>query len=180
MTERSTLDSIDHENRWRISARILATLPLAYNWVFRDTLGDAYPHLESVIFKEVARDALNQIEHFTSRPHTPEEMADALFTVTTILFGPSLQGRAVFHSEETITVEINSCPLVMTAKSLKIEMERAFTVCNAYSRALVERLNPDFTIENRHAICLGRKTCEFVIGRPGTIEGEPAGLSPNE
>jgi predicted ArsR family transcriptional regulator len=169
MTERSALDCIDHENRWRIAARILATLPLAYNWVFRDTLGAAYPHLESVIFKEIARDALGQIEHFTSRPHTPAEVADALFSVSTILFGPSLQGKAISQSDEKITVEITACPLVETAESLKIEKDRAFTICNAYSRALVERLNPDFTIENRHAICLGEETCKFVIGRPGMI-----------
>lgn len=169
MTERSALDCIDYENRWRIAARILATLPLAYNWVFRDTLGAAYPHLESVIFKEIARDTLGQIEHLTTRPLTSAEMADVLFAVSTILFGPSLRGRITSQSDEKITVEMTACPLVETAESLKIEKDRAFTICNAYSCALVERLNPAFIIENRHAICLGEETCEFVLGRPGMI-----------
>lgn len=159
------IDRIPAEQRWRLAAQILTTLPLAYNWALRDSIGAAYPHLEQVIFKEVARDAL-KLADTAHLPHTRAgEIADTLNLLSAVIFGPEFQGDVLEKSRDSVMIRLSSCPFITVAREMRIEPERAYTICSAYSKTMVEALNSEFTLKNRTALCMGAPFCEKTIER---------------
>lgn len=157
------IDQIPAEMRWRLATRVLTSLPLAYNWALRDSVGEAYPHLERAIFKEIARDSRDIAFTYQLPKRTAMEIASTFRLISSIIFGPKFLKTSYASTGESAVMGIRECPICDMAEEMGIETERAHSACRAYCSTIVEALNPEYILINSQSRCLGDGICEMII-----------------
>ncbi|NYT05245.1 MAG: hypothetical protein GKC04_02565 [Methanomicrobiales archaeon] len=157
------VEIIPVEIRWRLAARALSSLPLAYNWAYRDRVGAAYPHLEKAIFSEAAKDALAVSMAYYAPVDEATDIARIFGVVSSVIFGPGFEGSITTLPEMGARVCVFGCPLLEVARDLGFELERAYDACDAYTRAVMDFFNSSHCIIREKAMCHGDPRCEFAI-----------------
>ena len=161
----SDIEAIPVEIRWRLAAKALCSLPLAYNWAFRDRVGSAYSFLEKAIFSEAAKETYAIAQAQFAPKDTPEDIARMFSIVSGVLFGP---GYEIEHEKAPSGAEIlrlRTCPLLSVADNLGFEPERAFDTCDAYTRSVVDHFGSLNSITRIKSMCRGDPYCEIMIGK---------------
>ncbi len=156
-------DVIPVDVRWKFAARMLTSLPLAYNWALRDVIGAAFPHLERAIMRETAVCAFEVAKSYNPPSSTAKDVAETFILISSVVFGPEFSRAHVTGSNNSAHLRISACPLCETAKKMDIEPERAHSICNSFCSAAVEMINPRFTLDCLKSICQGDNTCEIAI-----------------
>jgi hypothetical protein len=163
----SDIEAIPVEIRWRLAAKALCSLPLAYNWAFRDRVGGAYSFLEKAIFSEAAKETYSIAQAQFAPKETPEDIGRMFSIVSGVLFGP---GYEIEHEKAPSGDEIlrlRACPLLSVADDLGFEHERAFDTCDAYTRSVVDHFGSLHSVTRMKAMCRGDPYCEMRIGKMG-------------
>ncbi|KQC05806.1 MAG: hypothetical protein APR53_06765 [Methanoculleus sp. SDB] len=164
------IEVIPVEIRWRLAAKALCSLPLAYNWAFRDRVGGAYSFLEKAIFSEAAKETYAIAQAQFAPKETPEDIARMFGIVSGVLFGP---GYEIEHDTTPSGAEIlrlRACPLLSVADDLGFELERAFDTCDAYTRSVVGHFGSLCSVTRVKAMCRGDPYCEIRIGKIGALQ----------
>jgi predicted ArsR family transcriptional regulator len=156
------IEQIPIELRWRLAARTLAVLPLAYNQALREKMGEEYDKIEQQVLGKVAKDSRALAAAFQIPIHGPRSLAEIIGVTNAILFGPGFAIESE-ESPEGVVLRMTSCPMIGIANEIGLEPGRAYPACTAFHASLIESLNPEFRLIQKKAICKGDAYCEMVI-----------------
>lgn len=156
--------------RWKLAAREVSALPLAYRRAIRDGADDQlYNEIEREVWRERGREAGVIARAFGMPLGNAREVAEAFAAATRVLFGPEYryEVRESVPGEAVLTVR--KCAMTARAKELGENPLAVCNACHAYAKAAIPGLNPDCTLKYLSAICAGDGTCSIVV-RPARRE----------
>lgn len=167
---------VPDEMRWRIAANIAARIPLAYGMVFREVAGADYDRLEQQIWVTLAYSAREVAWTYSLPAGDSRELISALEILNVIFFGPDFKSEQISFEHDRSVLLIRKCPFLIRQQELSGPPDYAFNRCLAFSIALVEELNPLYTLRFVRAMCQGDRNCEMkVMTRKDAEEAEKRG-----
>lgn len=149
--------------KWQIAAHMVSTLPLLYDRVFRDIVGEDYDLVEQQIWISIAGEAAKVAASFRLPTGNAEELAQTLGLISVIFFGPDMRSEQVRISPERSVLVMKRCPFEVSATKIQMGGERLFHRCMAYSIAAIEAMNPDYTLRFVRSMCMGDGHCEMKV-----------------
>jgi predicted ArsR family transcriptional regulator len=156
---------IPMEIRWRIAARTLTFMPLAFARAFRETKGRSYEAVRSVAYREIAREITTLLSSFHFPATNAAEVAHAGDIIATIVFSPGMEGEPVEISHERVVFRIRECPVYGVSRETGIAPEMARKECEAFYAAMIEELNPAYSVAFSGGICTGSEFCDMTVAR---------------
>jgi hypothetical protein len=91
------------------------------------------------------------------------ELDNALSIISGILYGPEFKWDVIEEGEDRAVDRIIGCPFLNRASEMGIEPKDGFGSCQAYTRSIVENLNPKYTQRFESGMCLGDSYCENIV-----------------
>lgn len=167
---------VPYEMRWRIAANIAARISLAYGMVFREVVGADYDRLEQQVWVALAHEA-KEVAWTCSLPvGDSRELISTLEILNVIFFGPEFKSEHISFENDRSVLLIRKCPFLLRQQELSEPPADIFNRCLAFSIALVEELNPLYTLRFVRAMCQGDRNCEMkVVFRKDIEEAEKTG-----
>jgi hypothetical protein len=163
---------ITDEARWKVASRLAAALPVMYDVVFRETVGEKYDDMERDIWIEIGKEAKLVADAFRLPVKTPGEIAGTFQTVATIFFGPDwVRDRSEIGDDRAVLVT-KRCPFQIKEAEIRWRPDLHFHKCLVFSVIAVENLNNEYTLRFVRSMCMGDKHCEMKIMRKETVSGE--------
>jgi hypothetical protein len=166
---------IPEEERWQLSARIAAILPVLYRAAFVDIIGDEYDRIEQQVWVVLAQEAKTVAKTYGLPVGTAKDLASTLNIITTVFFGPEIKSEQVAFDDDRAVFLVKRCPLMLREEAVYGELGAAFNRCLAFSIAAVEALNPVYTLRFVRSACQGDRNCEMKIARKEMVEKEEQG-----
>ncbi|MBN1194874.1 MAG: hypothetical protein JXA08_05960 [Methanomicrobiaceae archaeon] len=157
--------NIPMEIRWRIAARTLTFLPLAFARAFRETKGRSYGAVRSAAYPEIAREIATLLSSFHFPATNAAEVAHAADIISTIVFSPGMEGDPVEISHERVIFRIKECPVNEVSRETGIAPEMARKECEAFYAAMIAELNPAYSVAFSGGICTGSEFCDMTVAR---------------
>ena len=159
-----TFERIPVDVRWKLAAREVSTLPLAYRRAIRDGADDPlYNEVERAVWREQGRGAGVIARAFGMPLGNAREVAEAFAAATGVLFGPEYRYEVKESAPDEALLTVRKCAMVARAKE---QGENPLAVCNAchgYTGAAIPGLNPDYALKYLSAICAGDDVCSIVV-----------------
>ncbi|WP_292365437.1 MULTISPECIES: hypothetical protein [unclassified Methanoculleus] len=156
--------------RWKLAAREVSALPLAYRRAIRDGADDQlYNEIERAVWREQGREAGVIARAFGMPLGNAREVAEAFAAATGVLFGPEYRYEVKDSAPDEAILTVRKCAMTTRAKEQGENPLAVCNACHAYSKAAIPDLNRDYTLKYRSAICAGDGTCSIVV-RPARRE----------
>ncbi|HOI13410.1 MAG TPA: hypothetical protein PLG75_06100 [Methanoculleus sp.] len=150
--------------RWKLAAREVSALPLAYRRAIRDGADNQlYNEIERAVWREQGRETGVIARAFGMPLGSAREVAEAFAAATGVLFGPEYRYEVRESGPKEAILTVRKCSMVARAKELG---ENPLTVCNAchaYTGAAIPGLNPDYASKYLSAVCAGDDACSIVV-----------------
>ncbi|KQC05807.1 MAG: hypothetical protein APR53_06770 [Methanoculleus sp. SDB] len=162
------MDHIRHipmEIRWRIAARTLTYMPLAFARAFGHRKSGSYEAVRSSVYREIAREIATLLSSFHFPATNAAEVAHTSDIIATIVFGPGMEGDPVEISHERVVFRIKECPVYHVSRETGIAPEMARKECEAFYTAMIEELNPAYSVAFSGGICTGSDFCDMSVVR---------------
>ncbi|NYT05244.1 MAG: hypothetical protein GKC04_02560 [Methanomicrobiales archaeon] len=166
------------EIRWRIAARTLAFMPLAFSRAFRESARASFDEVRSSAYRGIAREAAGLLSMYHLPSTHAAEIAHAEDVISSVLFGPVIDGDAIEISHEKAVFRIVACPFSQLIGEPGITCTMVQEECRAFHTALVEELNPAFAVSFSAGMCAGEPFCDMTIARKYPVR--PLGRVPAE
>lgn len=151
------------EKRWKLAARVLTYLPFAYGRAQEDSPGEDSASIESAVFRDLGK----EIQDIAAEYHLPTgnaaEIVQTLGAVSVTLFGSEFETPFIEGFDREAVIRLTACPMLSTADKKGVGAEKAGRTCTAYVTAVVECLNPRYTITTTQSMCRGDDFCEMII-----------------
>ena len=164
---------VPDEMRWRIAATVAAEIPLLYGKVFREIAGDQYDRLEQQIWVALAHSAREVAWTYSLPSGDSRELISTLEILNLLFFGPDFKSEQISFENDRAVLLIRTCPFLLRQQELSGPPGDAFNRCLAFSIALVEELNPLYTLRFVRAMCQGDRNCEMkIVTRKDAEEAE--------
>jgi hypothetical protein len=157
-------EDIPAEMKWEIAAKSATAMPWIYGMAFQGLIDEKRFHeIDQQIWKEGGREAKRLADKLDLPAKNAKEVNSAWGIVSTILYGPELKEDIIEENENRVVTRITGCPFLNRAKEMGIEPKDGFESCQAYSRSIVENLNPKYSQRFISGMCLGARYCENII-----------------
>ncbi len=157
-------ERIPMDARWKLAAREVSALPLAYRRAIRDGADDQlYNEIERAVWQEQGREVGVIARAFGMPLGDAREVAEAFAAATGVLFGPEYQYEIRDSAPGEAVLTVRKCAMVVRAKE---QGENPLVVCNAchaYANAAIPDLNRGYTPTYMSAICAGDGTCSIAV-----------------
>lgn len=154
---------IPDEARWKVAGRLAASIPVMYDFAFRDFVRDRYDDIERDIWLEIGKEVKIVADSFKLPSKTPKEIASTLLTVATIFFGPDWVRNLGDPGEDTAVLITKRCPFRMKEEELRGRPDFHIQKCLAFTTMAVENLNREYTVRFVRSMCMGDKHCEMKV-----------------
>jgi hypothetical protein len=150
--------------RWKLAAREVSALPLAYRRSIRDGADDQlYNEIERAVWREQGREAGVIARAFGMPLGNAREVAEAFAAATGVLFGPEYRYEVKESAPDEAVLTIRKCAMTARAKEQGENPLAVCNACHAYTKAAIPGLNRDYTLKYRSAICAGDGACSIVV-----------------
>lgn len=151
--------------RWKLAAREVSALPLAYRRAIRDGADDhLYNEVERAVWREQGRET-GVIARAFGMPHgNAREVTEAFAAATRLLFGPEYRYEVDDSGPGEAVLTVRGCAMTARAKEQGENPLAACNACHAYTNAAISGLNRDYAPKYRSAICAGDAACSIVVG----------------
>ena len=158
-------ERIPVDARWKLAAREVSALPLAYRRAIRDGADDQlYNEVERVVWQELGREVGVIARAFGMPLGNAHEVAEAFAAATRVLFGPEYQYAIRDSGPDEVVLTIRKCAMVERARGEGENPLAACNVCHAFSNAAIPDLNRNYALKYQSSICAGDSTCSVMIG----------------
>lgn len=154
--------------RWKLAARELSALPLAYRRAIRDGADDQlYNEVERVVWQELGKEVGVIARAFGMPVGNAHEVAEAFAAATRVLFGPDYQYEIRDSGPDEVDLTIRKCAMVERAEEAGENPLAACNVCHAFANAAIPDLNRNYVLKYRSSICAGESACSVTV-RPAS------------
>ncbi|MDD1705666.1 MAG: hypothetical protein LUQ12_01345 [Methanoregulaceae archaeon] len=154
---------IPEEIRWQSAAKIASMIPVAYGMAFRDRIGPDYERLEQQVWVALAHEAMIVARTFSLPVGNARELTSALDILNSVFFGPEIKSEQVSFESDRAVLLVRKCPLMLREQELHAPPGNVFNRCLAFSIAVIEELNPEYTLRFIRGMCQGDRNCEMKI-----------------
>jgi hypothetical protein len=103
------IEDIPAEVRWEIAAKAASAIPLAYDMVFREVLGDKYDEIERPIYIEAGKEMKGLAAALGLPTDNARDLDEAQNVLTTILYGPEFEFEKVEETEDRAVGKATGC-----------------------------------------------------------------------
>lgn len=163
-------ERIPADVRWKLAAREVSALPLAYRRAIRDGADDQlYNEIERVVWQEQGREVGVVARAFGMPIQDARGVAEAFAAATRIFFGPDYRYDIRDTGPDEAVLTIRGCAMAARANEQEEDPLIACNACHAYSKAAISALNPNYTLKYQGGICAGDRTCSIAV-RPARRE----------
>ncbi len=157
-------ERIPVDARWKLAAREVSALPLAYRRAIRDGADDQlYNEIERAVWREQGREAGVIARAFGMPLGNAREVAEAFAAATRVLFGPEYQYEVRESALGEAVLTVRKCAMATRAKEQGENPLAVCNACHAYSSAAIPDLNRDYASKYLNAICAGDSTCSIAV-----------------
>ncbi|MDN7012621.1 hypothetical protein FGW20_06120 [Methanoculleus sp. FWC-SCC3] len=154
--------------RWKLAAREVSMLPLAYRRAIRDGADDQlYNEVERAVWQEQGREAGVVARAFRMPLGNAREVTEAFAAATRLLFGPEYRYEVNDSVPGEAVLTVSGCAMNARAKEQGENPLAACNACHAYTNAAISGLNPNYAPKYLSAICAGDKTCSIAVRPAG-------------
>ena len=157
------LKDIPAEMRWAIAAKSATTMIWAYSIAFQEVVGKRFYEISQQIWKEGGKESKGLADMLNLPAKNAKEVNNTWGIVSGILYGPEFKEDIIEENDNRVVTKITSCPFLNRAKEMGIDPKDGFGSCQAYSKSIVENLNPNYTQRFESGMCLGDSYCENVV-----------------
>jgi len=157
------IGDIPAEVRWEIAAKSATSMPFAYSIFFRKVVGDRFEEIVKQIWVEGGKEAKGLAQKLKLPTGNAKDVDDTWGILSLVLYGPEIKWETVEGGENRAVDMITGCPFLNRAKEMGLELKDLFGGCQAYSRSMVENLNPKYTQRFASGMCLGAPYCESIV-----------------
>lgn len=157
------LKDIPAEMRWAIAAKSATAMAWAYGTAFQAVIGKKYFEISQQIWKEGGKEAKRLADTLGLPAGNAIEVDNSLGIISVILYGPEFKWDVIEEGEDRAVDRITGCPFLNRAREMGIEPKDGFGSCQAYTRSIVENLNPKYTQRFESGMCLGDSYCENIV-----------------
>lgn len=156
-------DPLTPEQKWQAATRFVNAFPILYDVTFRERIGEDYDALEQQIWVHLAGIARNFAFAAGLPAGDAEEIMATLGTILSALVGPEFRAEEIPIDRGRAVLMVKRCPFVFREAEVRDAPANLLSRCLAFSIALVEALNPGYTLRFVRCMCMGDKTCELKI-----------------
>jgi hypothetical protein len=158
-------ERIPMDARWKLAAREVSALPLAYRRAIRDGADDQlYNEMERLVWQELGREVGVIARAFGMPLGSAHAVAEAFAAATRVLFGPEYRYTIRDSGPDEVVLMIQKCAMVERARREGENPLAACNVCHAYSNSAIPDLNQNYAPRYQSSICAGGSVCSVVIG----------------
>jgi len=162
-----SLEDIPAEVRWEIAAKAASAIPLAYDMVFREVLGDKYDEIERPIYTEAGKAMKGLVAALGLPTDNARDLGDIKILLT-ILYGPECKVGMVEGTEDRAVVKVTGCAVLNQALDMGLDPKVVcLAACRTEGESVIENLNPKYTQRFTRNMCAGDPYCEIVIELKG-------------
>ncbi|MCQ8894670.1 MAG: hypothetical protein NQU46_08610 [Methanolinea sp.] len=156
------LREISPSTRWAIASHVLTRLVLELGRTGgRPGISPDRERLFSLLGEEARRIA----DSNSMKRDNAADIVGTLGAVSVILFGRAFETRYIEGFPEEGVIRLAECAMFRDESAHGIPPAEVHSVCSAYVKAVIEALNPDFSVGISMARCRGDGFCEMVIAR---------------
>ena len=167
-------NEIPDSTRWQIASRLASRLPVMYDFVFRERVGEQYDELEQDIWIEIGKMSKEVADALRLPLNTAPEIAEALRIIATIFFSADYAIEHLPIAEDRSVLRVTRCPFVFREMEIRGRTGPIFSRCLTFAITSVEALNPEYTLRFVRSLCMGDRTCELkVVKKELTSEEGP-------
>jgi hypothetical protein len=166
------VDEIPDRTKWQIASRLASKLPVMYDFVFREHIGEHYDELEQDIWIEIGKQSKEVANAFRLPLNTAPEIADAHRIIAIIFFSADYAVEHLKIAEDRSVLRVTRCPFIFREMEIRGRTEPLFSRCLTFGISSVEALNPGYTLRFVRSMCMGDKTCEMKVVRKDLVAGE--------
>ena len=157
-------ERIPMDARWKLAAREVSALPLAYRRAIRNGADDQlYNEVERAIWREQGREAGVIARAFGMPLGNAREVAEAFAAATGVLFGPEYRYEVKDPAPGEALLTVSGCAMTARAEEEGENPLAACNACHAYTNAAISGLNPNYAPNYQSAICAGDAACSIVV-----------------
>jgi len=150
--------------RWKLAAREVSALPLAYRRAIRDGADDQlYNEVERAVWREQGREAGVIARAFGMPIRDARGVAEAFAAATRVFFGPEYRYEIRDSGPDEAVLTVRECAMVARANERGEDPLTACNACHAYANAAVPALNQDYALKYQSSICAGDRTCSITV-----------------
>lgn len=170
----SRRDHLSPEQKWQAVTRFATALPVLYDIMFRERVGEEYDALEQQVWVHLAAVAQDFAAGLGLPSGDAGEIMETLGAILLAFFGPEFRMEDIPIDQGRAVLMIKRCPFVIRGAELGAGPENLLPRCLAFSIATVESLNPAFTLRFVRSMCMGDRTCELKVMRREDAERDDA------
>ena len=159
---------ISAEKRWDIATKCADMMPFVYDQAFRKIAPEMEQELnraEIEIWRDIGKKQTDIAKSLGCPVNSAIEVAKAFSEISSIVLGPQLQGQTIRGKGDSATLITEQCPMLTNTEQFGANARNTCEHCNAYSRAAVESLNPDYRLTSDRHMCMGDSSCRMTIER---------------
>jgi hypothetical protein len=169
------LNEIPDSTKWQIASRLASRLPVMYDFVFRERIGEQYDELEQDIWIEIGKQAKEVAGALRLPLNTAPEIAEALKTIATIFFSTDYAVEHLKLAEDRSVLRVTRCPFIFREIEIRGRTGPVFSRCLTFAITAVEALNPDYTLRFVRSMCMEDRTCELKVVKKELVAEDDQG-----
>jgi hypothetical protein len=154
---------IPDATKWQIASRLASKLPVMYDFVFREHIGEQYDEFEQDIWIEIGKQSKDIADALRLPLNTAPQVADAHRIIATIFFSADYTFEHLKIAEDRSVLRVTRCPFVFREIEVRGRTGPVFSRCLTFAITSVEALNPDYTLRFVRSMCMGDRTCELKV-----------------
>ena len=158
-----SIKDIPAEVRWEIAAKSATAMSFAYGAFLERALGDKSDEIVKQIWTEGGKEAKGLAEKLALPTGNAREVDETWGVLSLILYGPEFTWETQEEGKDRAVDRITGCPFLNRHREMGEVNEGLFDGCQAYSRSVVENLNPKYTQRFASGMCQGAPYCESII-----------------
>ena len=163
---------IPDATKWHIASRLASKLPVMYDFVFRERIGDQYDELEQDIWIEIGKQSREVAEALRLPLKTAPQVADAHRIIATIFFSRDYSVEHLKIAEDRSVLRVTRCPFLFRDMEIRGRTGPLFSRCLTFGITSVEALNPEYTLRFVRSMCMGDRACELKVVKKELVAGE--------
>lgn len=161
-------ERIPMDVRWKLAAREISALPLAYRRAIRDGADDyLYNEVERAAWQEQGREVGVIARAFGMPTGNARGVAEAFAAATRVFFGPEYRYEIQESGSDEALLTVRGCAMVARADERGEDPLAVCNACHAYANAAIPALNPDYAPKYRSSICAGDRACSIAVRPAG-------------
>jgi hypothetical protein len=166
------LNEIPDATKWQIASRLASRLPVMYDVVFRERIGEQYDALEQDIWIEIGKQSKDIADALRLPLNTAPQVADAHRIIATIFFSADYAFEHLKIGKDRSVLRVTRCPFVFREIEVRGRTGPVFSRCLTFAITSVEALNPEYTLRFVRSMCMGDRTCELKVVKKELVADE--------